>query len=106
MYRKSNSNYNNNSGPDIKKREPIASFPKTERTELQVQRITTGDGQRFIDIRNWYTTAADPTTLKPSTTGVWIPEEMAFEVTQCLRKFFSKESEKPEQLTLDLTDVK
>lgn len=70
----------------IKEKEVLLRVPKTARTEVQVSRVTTVDGQRFIDIRNCYTTQAEPDVLKYSKSGIRIPEAMVGQIAAALSK--------------------
>lgn len=89
--------YRRSSGPDIRKKETLIKMAKTERTEIQVNIITTGTGEKFVDIRNWYTTQAEPDLLRPSSGGIWIPEAAVPDIIKALQKHY-KPSEEREHL--------
>ncbi len=93
-----NRKYNrNNKRPAIKERNNLATIPKTERTDVQVNEVITEDGNKHIDIRNWYTTEFDPDTPRPSQSGIWLPAEMAEYIGQALLDYASTQNKAKNQ---------
>ena len=86
MNKPNSRNSRNKKYPKIIDRQLIAEVPKTEATSLCANIVTNEDGEKFLDIRNWYTTQYDSTPRPSSGNGIFVPLEQAVPLLQQIQE--------------------